>query len=73
MLTHTFFNAFTGTRPGFHRSHGRPFPVRFIGLFRDHFRARRQYRQMLEMPDYLFDDIGLSRWQIEAELRRGLF
>lgn len=73
MLTHTFFDSFTGTRHGSGPSRERLSLLRLIGHLRDHFRARRQYREIMEMPDYLFEDIGLTRWQVEAELRRGLF
>ncbi|MBF9032823.1 DUF1127 domain-containing protein [Rhodobacterales bacterium HKCCE2091] len=51
--------------------HGRTGPGlrQLIAAFGRMFASRRQYRHLEELPDYLLDDIGLTRWDI-AQARR---
>ena len=37
---------------------------------RQHLRNRRDYRHLLELPDYMLDDIGLTRADIRSVARR---
>jgi uncharacterized protein YjiS (DUF1127 family) len=41
------------------------------GIF-EHHRRQRDYRRLLEMPDYLLEDIGLTRAQVIAAMQRPL-
>jgi len=46
-------------------------PLRqFIRAFCNHFRDQRQYRDLEHLPDYLLDDVGLTRADINRH-RRG--
>ena len=36
---------------------------------RSRFRRQRDYRRLLELPDYLLDDVGLTRAEISAARR----
>lgn len=52
---------------------GSMFPLglfRRIGKYR---RCQREYRRVLELPDYLLQDIGFTRSQIIAATRRRHF
>ncbi|MGF0538984.1 DUF1127 domain-containing protein [Agrobacterium sp. ES01] len=35
-----------------------------------HFRARRDYQQLAGMPDYLLQDVGITRSDVLSALRR---
>lgn len=48
-------------------------PARVVQRIRTHMRNRRDYRDLLEMPDYLLDDVGLTRDQILSETKRTFF
>jgi uncharacterized protein YjiS (DUF1127 family) len=37
---------------------------------RQHLRNRRDYRHLQELPDYMLDDIGLTRGDIRSAARR---
>ncbi len=37
---------------------------------RQHFRNRRDYRYLQELPDYMLDDIGLTRGDVRSAARR---
>ncbi len=39
-------------------------------LVRQHLRNRRDYRYLQELPDYMLDDIGLTRGDIRSAARR---
>lgn len=48
-------------------------PSRVIEKIRVHVRNRRDYQSLLEMPDYLLDDVGLTRDEIRAERKQSFF
>ena len=37
---------------------------------RQHLRNRRDYRHLQELPDYILDDIGLTRGDVRSAARR---
>jgi uncharacterized protein YjiS (DUF1127 family) len=39
----------------------------------EHLRRQRDYRRLLDLPDYLLDDIGLTRGQVARPKRRRPF
>ncbi len=43
---------------------------RFFRALRKHFRSKSQYRELHRLPDYLLDDVGLTRADISAASRR---
>ncbi len=43
---------------------------RIARLVRQHLRNRRDYRHLQELPDYMLDDIGLTRGDIRSAARR---
>jgi uncharacterized protein YjiS (DUF1127 family) len=47
-----------------------PSLARGIGDYRRH---QSDYRHLLELPDYLLRDVGLTRTQVAAAARRRLF
>ncbi len=51
--------------------------ARAVGMFqriarsvRKHIRNRRDYRHLQELPDYMLDDIGLTRGDVQRAARR---
>jgi len=49
------------------------FPLALARRIGNQLRRRRDYRRLAELPDYLLQDIGVTRAQVHAELRRRLF
>ncbi len=48
----------------------------FLGLARsigEHLRRQREYRDLLELPDHLLEDIGVTRTQVVAAMRWRLY
>ncbi len=43
---------------------------RFFRALRNHFRKKSQYRELEQLPDYLLEDVGLTRADISAASRR---
>lgn len=43
---------------------------RLFRALRKHFRSRSQYRELHRLPDYLLEDVGLTRADIAAASRR---
>lgn len=43
---------------------------RLFRALRNHFRNKRQYRELEQLPDYLLEDVGLTRADISAASRR---
>lgn len=44
-----------------------------LGWIKTYLRQQRDYQRLLEMPDYLLKDIGLTRDEVIAAKRRSLF
>ena len=44
-------------------------PLAVLPAIRAYFNNRHVYRQLLDMPDYLLDDVGLTRRQINDSIR----
>ena len=47
-------------------------PGLFLAL-RDYWRRQEDYRTLMELPDYLLEDIGLDRGRVAAALKQRLF
>jgi uncharacterized protein YjiS (DUF1127 family) len=43
---------------------------RIARLVRQHLRNRRDYRYLQDLPDYMLDDIGLTRGDVRRTARR---
>nr|WP_256373001.1 DUF1127 domain-containing protein [Pseudoruegeria sp. HB172150] len=39
----------------------------------EYFRFRREYRRLLDLPDYLLEDLGLDRGQVIVAMKRSYF
>jgi uncharacterized protein YjiS (DUF1127 family) len=48
-------------------------PASLVRSLQEHRRHQRECRHLLELPDYLLDDIGLTRREITEAMRRRLF
>ena len=59
MLTTNFFSAFALAQ---RTPHSSLFRLIAKAIFA-HFRNQRQYRQLQQLPDYLLEDVGLTRAQ----------
>ncbi|NDW00172.1 DUF1127 domain-containing protein [Salipiger sp. PrR002] len=74
MMTTYFYTAFTQKQQrGARKPHGVPAFIGLLGWLRAlrHARGRRrQYQYLEELPDYLLDDIGLTRGDIARARRR---
>ena len=44
--------------------------IRTVRKFRKNYQMRRDYKHLLEMPEHMLDDVGLTRSQVEAARRR---
>ncbi len=55
------------------RSRSAALAERAVGKIKETLRRRRDYERLLELPDYLLDDVGLTREQIAEEMRRPFF
>jgi uncharacterized protein YjiS (DUF1127 family) len=49
------------------------FPLRIARSLWEFHRRRRDYRTLLTMPDYLLEDVGVTREQVIAEMKARLF
>lgn len=73
MLTDRYFRAMFGAAPA---SHGHlvarlaAFPARLFLRVRDYLRIRRDLRHLEELPDYLLEDVGLTREDLRKVARR---
>lgn len=73
MLTDRYFRAMFGAAPA---SHGHlaarlaAGPARLVLRFRDHLRIRRDLRHLEELPDYLLEDVGLTREDLRKVARK---
>lgn len=52
---------------------GAIFPLGLVRGIMEYLRHQREYKRLLEMPDFMLDDIGLTRTQIIEAMRRRLF
>ncbi|MEM8633263.1 MAG: DUF1127 domain-containing protein [Pseudomonadota bacterium] len=59
-----------GTRVALPRPRGPSLPLRLWHAFLGRYRARRDYRNLLDMPDHMLRDVGLERFQVRAEMQR---
>lgn len=48
---------------------GADFLSALVRGMRHHYRCQRDYRYLQELPDYLLDDIGLTRSEVKATTR----
>jgi len=44
-----------------------------VGAVREHMRCQDDYRALMQLPDYLLDDIGVDREQVSKAARRSAF
>lgn len=70
MMTTYFFTAFTQQRlRGARGTLRSQVPLGWLGKLRQYRRHQAQYRHLEELPDYLLEDVGLTRSDIRRACR----